>query len=113
MAFDDNVCEVMLEGDTYYIPCDRVRDLSYIDDQLVNVSSSSLTFKKTFSIETTYPYIRCDAMSPCRLYNNYNQYSVVEDNYYPISEQLKITNHDSLISILLIILIGVKLLWKR
>ena len=33
----NNTCKIVINGSDFYIPCDRVNDLDYLDGYLVNV----------------------------------------------------------------------------
>lgn len=44
----NNSCVVKVNGNDYYCPCDRVDDIVYIDDFLVNVSNTSITLYSSF-----------------------------------------------------------------
>lgn len=110
---DNNVCQVEINGDDYYIPCDRVKDLHYNGEYLINVSSSSLTMRSQFTPDTSYPYIQCGSMGVCTLRTSYNNYVDVTSNFNYNGDLFKIANFEIYIFIILFILLGVRLVWKR
>ena len=108
-------CKVEIDGTSYYIPCDRVKDLEVIDGFLVNVSSSSVTLKNSFSTEnTTYPYISCNSNQVCRLYTQSGQtWESVRSEAVYNGDYFKILDYDFVITFLLFIILGVRLVWKK
>lgn len=110
---DDNVCQVTIDGDDYYIPCDRVRDLYYNGTYLINVSTSTLTMRSDFQPDTSYPYIQCGSMGVCTLRSGYNSSTEVRSNFTYDGDTLKIADFSYLIFIVLFITLGVRLVWKK
>lgn len=108
-------CQVRIDGTTYYVPCDKVQDLELINNQLVNTGSASITLKSSFALTgNTYPYISCSSNSVCRLYRSTGQeYIAVTSAPVLLSDPFLTYKHDYLITCLLLILIGVKLIWKK
>ena len=111
----DNICEVTIDGQSYYIECDRVQDLQFIDGYLVNFSNSSLTLRSGFNPDNTvYPYISCSSMSVCDIRTSSNWQSSPVRSYYTYEGDLiAISNIPYLIFILLALFLGVRLLWKH
>lgn len=111
----NNTCKIVINGTNFYIPCDRVNDLDYLDGYLVNVSSSSLTMRSIFRPDSSnmYPYITCSAMSVCQLRSSDSQRSYIQSNYSYSGDILRIINPTFVIMFLLFVFLGVKLLWKR
>lgn len=112
---DNEYTVISINGIDYYIQSNQVRNLNYIDNKLVNVSNSNITLVNSFGYDTTYPRITCSPMSQCILRNNYNSYSLVSSNYSYTKfnfNMLTVSNHLSLIFMILFILLGVKL-WKK
>lgn len=115
---DDNVIIIEIDGQTYYISSDRVADLRYIDNKLVNVSNSSITLVHSFDTTSTYPRITCAAMSQCvyRASQQYTSVGVTSNYVYNGNFNIKTLQASGIQSYMLWILIailGVKLLWKR
>lgn len=108
-------CIVEIDGTDYYIPCDRIDDLHMIDGQLVNLGSSSVTLRNHFALTgTTYPYISCNSNAVCRYYSSNSQtYTAVTSEPVYTGDNFLTWNYDQVIVILLFILIGVRLLWKK
>lgn len=115
---DKNWIEISLYGYIFYLPADRIRDLNFVDGKLVNISNSPITMVYQFSDRTTYPYITCSAMRACviQVDNYYNQI-VTERITYPNNitnmNMLGVLGYNQLIVGLLIVLIALKLLWKK
>lgn len=110
---DNNVCQITIDGDDYYIPCDRIRDLYFDGTYLINVSSSTITMRSYFDPDTSYPYIQCGSMGVCSLRSAYNNYTEVRSNFSYYGDTLKIVDYSYLIFIVLFITLGVRLIWKR
>lgn len=108
----NNVCQVDIDNQTYYIPCDRVQDLYFTGTYLVNLSSSNITMKSIFKPDSEYPYITCSSMSICRLRTVNNNYYITS-NYILLSDPFLTFNFLPLIFIVLFITLGVRLVWKR
>lgn len=108
-------CKVSIDGTEFYIPCDKVNDLIMINGQLVNLGSSSITLKHSFSITgNTYPYITCSSNSVCRVYRSNNQtYEAVTAEPIYNGDFFLTLNYDYIITILLFIILGVRLVWKK
>ena len=63
-------CKVIIDGDDWYVPCDRVDSLALSDDgYLISVDNSSLTLYQSFSQSTSssYPRISCNFGRACYL----------------------------------------------
>lgn len=108
-----NTCQVEIENTTYYVPCDRVEDLYFTGQYLVNMSSSSITMKSIFNTNSEYPYISCSSMSICRLRDGSSNYHYITSNYNLLSDPFLTFNYLPLIFIVLFITLGVRLVWKR
>lgn len=112
--YSDNSCEILVDGNHYYIPCDRVGDLNYIDNYLVNTSSSSLTLKDHYGDGTTYPYISCSGNSVCYFRRSSDISSVpVRSDYTLVSDPFSVIDYSAFTVILLFLLLGVRLIWKH
>ena len=114
---EDNFIIVTINGTTYYIEASRVNDLEFIDNKLVNVSNNSITMVNHFDYQNTYPRITCSAMSQCilRPSSTVSYYGVTNPVELPKtfnSNQLGLYK-DNIIIMLLVIILGVKLIWKR
>lgn len=115
---DENVIQIEINGRTYYIEADRLPDLKYIDGRLVNISNSTLYLVSNFDVTTTYPRIQCSAMSQCRYYgSSSSSYSAVTSDYRLVSDfsiyQIGSSGIQSAILFILILILGVRLIWKR
>lgn len=115
---DNNWIEITIDGRTYYIEAERLSDLAFINGRLVNTSNSSITLVNNFDTVTTYPRITCASMSQC-IYRSSQQASQigVTSNYvyngnFNINT-LSGTVVSQYILFILILILGVKLLWKR
>lgn len=115
MAHDDNVCVLRIGNQDYSVPCSRVGDLQFYDGFLSNFSENSITLRSSWSDETTYPYVRCSAWSVCDYYASRNTYSVaVQDDYSIIDGDLFRTfDYGLLACILIALLVGFRLIWKK
>ena len=75
---DNNFVIITINGNDYYIEANRYYDLAFIGGKLVNVSNSSITLVTSYSDQTTYPYISCQANRACLLRtSNQSNYSFV------------------------------------
>lgn len=115
---DDNVIEITINGVTYWIEANRLNDLHYIDNKLVNVSNSTITLVHSYDTVNTYPRITCSAMQQCRYYatNNTNYVGVSSNYSYEGKFNINTLQTSGLLSSILfgiIIILGVKLIWKR
>lgn len=114
---DENVIEVTIDGRTYYLEAGRVKDLDYIGGKLVNVSNSQITLVTSFDTSTTYPRITCPAMQACRYQSSYNSnYSTVSSNFSVNKHSIYELGDLGLMSACLfslLLLLGVRLIWKR
>lgn len=114
---DDGYIIVTIGGQDYYCQADRINDIKYIDGKLVNVSNSSITLVSSFGTSLTYPYISLQAMRQGVYYNGsgYTGTAVTSNiSYNKKSLAIYDTRDISIVSMLLLLLIlGVKLLWKR
>lgn len=112
---NNNACEVKIDNTSYYLPCDRVGDLVFVDGYLINFGSSSLRLRSGFSYtETVYPYVNCSSMSICDFRASRDAEAVpVRSNYELVSNGYKTLNFESMIFFTLLIILGVKLLWKN
>lgn len=108
-------CKVNIDGTEYYIPCDQINNLHMINGQLVNLGSSSITLKNNFALTgNTYPYITCSSNSVCRYYAQNNQtYTAVVSEPIFSGDHFYTWNYPQVITILLLILIGVRMVWKK
>ena len=115
---DDNTIIIEIDGQRFYVEAGRLHDLQYIDNKLVNVSNSSITLVSSYTTDASYPRITCSSMSQCRYYSGsgYN-YSPVTSNYNQISNhsiyELGSYGLQSAILFAILLLTGVRLVWKR
>lgn len=109
----NDTCQITIDNTEYYIPCDFVRRLDFIDGYLVNISSQSISFKSKFNTNSSYPYISCSSMSICNLRTSSNQSVPVRSNFIYNGDPFRIMNFESVSLFILILILGVKLLWKR
>ena len=117
---DNNYIDVFVNGYVWYLEADRYYDLQFLEGRLVNVSNSSITLVSNYQVSNSYPRITCAAMSPC-IY----RYSAQSQNEYVYSDirladwqkfninTLGINGLLSLILMFNILLLGVKLIWKK
>lgn len=115
---DDNYIIVTINDVQYYITADRVSDLAFINNKLVNISNSSITLVRSFDIQTTYPRITCNAMSQCRLQSSStgSYTGVTSDIVLPDRFNMNVLNlsmQSNIIIGLLLVLISLKLMWKK
>ena len=114
---DENEVEITIDGRTYYIEASRLKDLDYIGGKLVNTSNSTITLITSFDTVNTYPRITCSAMSQCRYYaSSSTNYTAVTNNYTISKHSVYELGDLGLLSAclyILILLLGVRLIWKR
>lgn len=115
---NDNFIIISINGIDYYIEADRLQDLNYIENKLVNTSNSSLTLVSAFSDQYTYPRISCNSMQQCKLYqSNNSNYSLVYSNYSYTKDfnilSLGTNNIQSLIFYMVFMILCLRLLFKR
>lgn len=110
---DNNTCQINIDGSDYYIPCDRIKDLDFIDGYLVNVSSSSISMKSEFNTTSSYPYVTCSSMSVCNLRSSSNNSHYITSNFVYNGDPFKAFNFEFVVIFLLLLILGVKLLWKK
>lgn len=115
---DENIIEVTINGTTYYLQASEFNNLVYKDGKLINISNSTITLVHSFDTTNTYPRITCSAMSACRYYasSNVNYTTVTSPIEYSGSFNINTIGtygFYSYILLFLILILGVKLLWKR
>lgn len=114
---DDLLTTITLDGVQYYISYDNLSHLSFVDGYLINNSNSSFTIKKTFNpnSQTGSNVITCPSMSVCywRSTGTSSTYNYINKNYTYDGDQFMLINYGRYIFILLFIILGVKLVWKR
>lgn len=115
---DDNLIEITINGTTYYIPAEQLQYLKYVDNKLVNISDHTIYLVSRFSTNTVYPRISCSSMAQCRYYQSASvDYSGVTSNYeYTGKFNINTIGQygiSSYILMILLIILGVKLIWKR
>lgn len=105
-------CEVNINGEDWYIPCDRTNDLFVSDEGLINVSSSNLTlYDKFVEDSSNYPRLVCNYGRVCYIQNsNYNdiQYVSSVSEFEVLKRSVTDRLYDSYFSIFIL---GVLLLW--
>lgn len=106
-------CQVTIDDTSYYIDCEKVGDLEQIDDYLVNTSSSSIILKHSFSTTTTYPYISCSSLSVCTLRSSSSSSVAVTSPLVYEGDPFYILNFNHVVILLLALLLGIRLLWRR
>lgn len=111
----DDLCLVTIDTTDYYVECSRISDLSFVDGELVNVSNSSITLVTSFSLDSyTYPRIVCSGMRTCGLRTSDRSEAVPVK--FPIvitRDFFKSFNFEFLVIFLLLMILGVRLLWKN
>lgn len=114
---DEGYIIVTIDGQDYYCQADRVNDIKYIDGKLVNISNSSITLVSTFGTSQTYPYISLPSMRQGVKYtgSSYNGIAVTSNIVYNKKTLAIYDSRDISITcmLLLLLILGVKLLWKR
>lgn len=114
---DENEVQIEINGRTYYIEASRLKDLDYIGGKLVNTSNSQITLVTSFDTGTTYPRITCAGMSQCRYYaSSSSSYSAVTSNYTIQNHSIYELGDIGIMSAclyILVLLLGVRLIWKR
>lgn len=115
---DNNYIIITIDGRDYYIQADKIFDLAFIDNKLVNISNSSITLVTSFDTVTTYPRITCNAMQQCTIRSSStgSQYPVTSN--YQLKDKFNINmlqskHFYSLFLLLLFILVSFKLLHKK
>lgn len=86
-----NACSVEINGESWYIPCDRVNDLGFDNNNnLIVLTNSSLTLYKTFSNSntTSYPRVSCAWGRVCSLQTAQNVSSYLNDVNLSVSNRL-------------------------
>lgn len=80
----NNACTVIVDGQDWYIPCDRMNDIGFdAAGNLVVLTSSSLTLYKTFNVNYnnyTYPRIACTFGRVCYLQEEANDYNYLTNS---------------------------------
>lgn len=99
-----SACSIKINGDSYYIACDKVDDLVVIDNYLVNTSSSTIYLYSSIldynSNTSGYPRIQCSSMTKAVKRDSYNSsYSTVSVSSF------EVVNRKTDLSFLLMILI--------
>ena len=86
-----------------------------INGQLVNLGSSSVTLRNSFALTgNTFPYITCNSNAVCRYYASSTQtYEAVTGEPIYNGDLFLTLNYDYIITILLFLLLGVRLIWKK
>lgn len=115
---DNNFVIITIGNTDYYIEASRLSDLAFLNGDLVNVSNSSITMVNNFDYQTTYPRITCASMSSCILRsNNTSTYLIVHQNYTLKSKYnmniLNNSHQNTILIALIVVLIAIKLMWKR
>lgn len=111
----DNLCVVTIDTTDYFVECSRISDLSYVDGELVNVSNSSITLVTSFSLDSnTYPRIVCSGMRSCGLRTS-DRYESVPVKYPVVITRdfFKSFDFEFFVIFLLLMLLGVRLIWKN
>lgn len=117
---DENYIIVTINGINYYIAADRLNDLAFIDNKLVNISNSSINLVNNFEYNNQYPRIQCNAMSQCILRSNStSSYSLVTSNYSLANNQkfnintLGSNGFNTMFLMLLSLIVMFNLIWKK
>lgn len=117
MIMPSNACVVKVNGYDYFCPCDRVDDIAYIDNFLVNTSNSSITLYTSFvepnDYSTGYPRIIISSLSKAVYRANYNSSSNVQP--MNVSSYEVVNRNFALSFILSLVILGVLIcqLFKR
>lgn len=113
-----DACTVIIDGETWYIPCDRVNDIGFDQSgNLVVLTSSSLTLYKTFNVNYnnyTYPRVACNFGRVCYLQEASQDYQYLTDSSLEIGQR-SFTDDFYFIGLIAVIAFGVVLwnLFKR
>lgn len=84
-------CTVEINGETWFIPCDRVNDLGLDNNNnLIVLTNSSLTLYKTFENSNTmsYPRVSCSWGRVCSLQTAQNMNSYLTDVSFSVSNRI-------------------------
>ena len=111
---ENNYIIIVINGVEYYIQADRIGDLAFINNKLVNVSNSNITMVNSFDYQTTFPRITCGAMAQCILRQNNQNYTLVNSNYTKQSNfnmnELGLIGQNNVLIFLLSLILGFKLI---
>lgn len=116
---DDTYVIITIDGVDYYIQAEYLPYLEYIDGKLVNMSNDTITLVTSFDTSLTYPYITFNSMRQGRKYTSSSSYgyTAVTSDYTIKSNhsiyQLGSVGLQSALLFVLIMLLGVRLIWKR
>lgn len=115
---DNEYIIIYIDDIPYYLHAGRMRDLAYINNKLVNISSSSITLVNNFDTQTSYPRITCASMQQCIYRNSYSSTGVGVTSPIDYRDKFNMNilnniNYLTLIFALLFVLLGVKLIWKK
>lgn len=86
----NSACTVIIDGESWYIPCDRVNDIGFdTNGNLVVLTSSSLTLYKSYSASntTSYPRISCNYGRVCTLQTEQNNTRYLTNSTLEIGER--------------------------
>lgn len=100
-------CQLKINDDNYYVPCDRVDDLVVIDNYLVNTSSSTIYLYSSIldynSSNSGYPRIQCPTMTKAVKRDSYSSsYSTVSVSSFEV-----VTRKTDYSFLLMIVILGV------
>lgn len=116
---DNNYVIIEINGIQYFCEASRLNDIQYINGKLVNVSNSSITLVNNYDFNvTTYPRIICNATSQCYLRNTQqSNIQGVNTNYNLVSKfNINTLGNLGLLSAILfslLLIVGLRLLWKK
>lgn len=106
---------VEIDGDSWYIPIDRIDEIVYINGMLTSNTSSSITMYKNIQTSVdynNYPRITCAFGSACRLYLSSGQsytYMTSVDSFNVVHRPL---SSDFFTNPILLCILGVLVIWK-
>ena len=114
---DDNYVRITFWGYEFYIEASRLKDLSFIQNRLVNTSNSSIRMVNSFRDQ--YPYVVCNSMSKCILYGGPSYNMEIDTNYNLASGQkfnintLGSNGFNTMFLMLISLIVLFKLIWKK
>lgn len=112
-----SACTLKVNGDIYFVPCDKVDDIVYIDDYLVNIGSSTIYLYSSFiepsNYQSGYPRIQISSLTKAVYRQSYNSSS--SSSAMTVSSYEVVNRSTSSNFLLMIVILGVLVcqLFKR
>ena len=111
-----NVCEIKTDGRNWYIPCEDVTKIEFIDGYLVNVSDHTINLKTSYGTSTTYPYATASSNNifTVRTSNSSGAYHYITTDYKIVKGYVGnvILSSNLIIPLLLFIIVLYKIIRK-